>query len=229
MRHMTEADWANIQENEGGEFPRPAPGGYIAFITDYEDVERPPAPGKKDQYLRCYWDFYDSPFKGYNRETYKRLGFWENHATFIRSYKDSALPFFKAFKTCLESSNRGYRFNTDRLEELRLKYIGIVLGEEEYQANDGTIKKRLYVAQLRSVQAIQKGEFKVPELRKFKGAAAAPSAPAAPAPASAPQYAQPQYAQPQPQPQPQQAQPQPYNPAQLGFAELADDDGELPF
>jgi hypothetical protein len=186
---MTEADWANIQENEGGEFPRPAPGGYIAFITDYEDVERAPAPGKKDQYLRCYWDFYDGPFKGYNRETYKRLGFWEHHATFIRSYKDSALPFFKAFKTCLESSNRGYRFNTDRLEELRLKYIGIVLGEEEYQANDGTIKKRLYVAQLRSVQAIQKGEFKVPELKKFKGAAPAPAAPmqmGGPAPAPAP-------------------------------------------
>lgn len=212
MRQITEEQWAQIQENEGGEFPRPAPGGYIGFIFDYEDVEHAPTPDGKDQYLRIMWEFYDGPFKGYNRDTYKRLGFLPGFATFIRSYKDSALPFFKAFKTCLETSNRNYQFRTDRLDDMKLKYIGIVLGEEEYRANSGEIKKRLYVAQVRSVQAIQKGDYKVPELKKYKPKGNAP------APAPAPAYGAPQH-----------TQPQPYAPQQMDFAELTDDDGELPF
>ena len=210
MRQITEEQWAQITENEGGEFPRPKPGGYIGFIFDYEDVEH--STTGKDQYLRIMWEFYDGPFKGYNRDTYKRLGFLPGFATFIRSYKDSALPFFKAFKTCLETSNRNYQFRTDQLDAMKMKYIGIVLGEEEYRANDGEIKKRLYVAQVRSVQAIQKGDYKVPELKKYKPKGNAP------APAPAPAYGAPQH-----------TQPQPYAPQQMDFSELTDDDGELPF
>jgi hypothetical protein len=215
MRQITDAQWAQIQENEGGEFPKPTPGGYVGYIVRYEDVERPVKQNGGSQYLRIEWDFAEGEFKLYNRDTYDRAGFWPGFGSFIRSYKDSALPFFKAFKTCLEVSNNGYHFRTDQLDAMRGKKLGIVLGEEEYETNDGEIKKRLYVAQTRSVKAIRDGDFKVPELKKYKPKDNAP----------APAYGAPQYAQSQPYNAPQYAQPQPYN----DFAELNDDDGELPF
>lgn len=160
MRQISDAEWNDIQENEGGEFPRPKPGGYVAVIVDLEDIE-------EKEYLSINWDFEDGPFKGYNQDTFVRLGFWPS--ILIRSYKVKALPYFKAFKTCLEASNRGYHFRTDRLSDLEGKLFGVVLGEEEYRAKDGTVKTRLYVAQTRSVKAIRDGDFKVPELKKLAG------------------------------------------------------------
>ena len=59
------------------------------------------------------------------------------------------------------------------------KRIGVVLGEEEYRKEDGTVGTRLYVAAVRSVKAIQDGDFKVPALKKL----GSPNQPAAPAPA----------------------------------------------
>lgn len=215
MRQISDSQWGSIQERQDGEFPSPAPGGYIGYIVGYEDVERPTKPGGGSQYLRIEWDFAEGEFKLYNRDTYDRANFWPGFGSFIRSYKDSALPFFKAFKTCLEVSNNGYHFRTDQLDAMRGKKLGIVLGEEEYCSKDGELKTRLYVAQVRSVKAIRDGDFKVPALKKHKGA------PPAPAPAS--QYA-PQYAQ----PQPYAAQPQAYNAPPQQWAEL-EDDGELPF
>jgi hypothetical protein len=48
-----------------------------------------------------------------------------------------------------------------------------VLAEEEYTKNNGDVGKRLYVASVHSVDAIKKGEFKVPELKRLAGAAPA--------------------------------------------------------
>ena len=97
---------------------------------------------------------------GNNRDTYKRAGFWP--IVLIRSYKPKALPFFKAFKTAVEESNPGYRFDEAMLDGLRGKRFGVVLGEEEYQKNDGSTGTRLYVVAARSVQAIRDGDFTVP-------------------------------------------------------------------
>lgn len=153
---MRRVDWNNVQE--ATDFRTPAPGGYIAAITNVEDVE-------EKEYLKIEWDFVDGEFRGSNTDTFHRAGFWPY--PLIRSYKESALGFFKAFKTALEKSNRGYQFSEDRLMDMRRKYIGVVLAEEEYLAKDGTVKRRLYVASTRSVEAIQKGDYKVPDLKKL--------------------------------------------------------------
>jgi len=47
--------------------------------------------------------------------------------------------------------------------------MGVILGEEEYRKNNGEIGTRLYVNQVRSIQAIQDGTFNVPELKKLAG------------------------------------------------------------
>lgn len=188
---MKKQNWDAIEERQDGAgWDNPIPGGYIGVICHVEDND-------DKEYLLIEWDFADGDYAGFNEETYDRAGFWP---TLLRkSYKPKALPFFKGFKTALEQSNRGYRFDELNLDRMVGKYIGLVLGEEEYQKNNGTIGTRLYVAQTRNIQSIRNGDFKVPDLKVLKNKPAAGLAPA-PKTAAAP-----------------------------SFADLTDDDGELPF
>lgn len=151
-------NWDEIQEQQPGQFDNPAPGGYIARIVNVEDNE-------KREYLRIEWDFAEGEYKGNNVETFNRAGFWP--IALIRSYKPKALGFFKAFKTSVELSNRGYFFDCANPTGLAGKLMGVVLGEEEYVKGSGEVSKRPYVYQVRSVKAIQDGDFKVPELKKL--------------------------------------------------------------
>lgn len=151
---MRNVDWSAVKETGD----RPIPGAYIAKIVRVEDRE-------DKEYLRIEWDFAEGNYKGNNQETYDRAGFWP--VVLIRSYKPGALGFFKAFKTCVEESNPGYAFDTAHPEGLQGKRVGVVLGEEEYIGNDGKKKTRLYVAQTRSIDAIARGDFTVPEPKRL--------------------------------------------------------------
>lgn len=146
----------NVQE--AGDFNRLTPGGYICGITRVEDVP-------EREYLKIEYDIAEGEFKNYFRQLFEKFGFWGG--SFIRSYKDNALPFFKAFTTAVEKSNKGYEFDYDEHKLVR-KYIGLVLAEEEYISKYGEIKTRLYVASARSIDAIKQGDFKVPELKKLR-------------------------------------------------------------
>jgi hypothetical protein len=53
--------------------------------------------------------------------------------------------------------------------------MGVVLGEEEYMAKDGTVKTRLYVSEVRSGKAIRDNDFKIPDLKKLPASASATS------------------------------------------------------
>ena len=158
MRHID--DWDAIQE--ASEYENPVPGAYIAVIRGVEDVE-------EKEYLSIRWDFAEGAYKGSNQETFDRAGFWPT--VLIRSYKDTALRFFKSFKTSVEMSNKGYIFNDRNVQGLVGKYLGVVLGEEEYRKNNGDTGTRLYVAQVLSCTAIQDGDFKVPERKRLAGQA----------------------------------------------------------
>lgn len=153
-------NWDDIQEQQPGEFDRPGPGGYIARIVHVEDNE-------EKEYLRIEWDFEEGGYKGANAETFNRAGFWP--ITLIRSYKPKALGFFKAFKTSVEMSNRGYVFDCANPAGLAGKLMGVVLGEEEYAKSTGEIGTRPYVYQVRSIKAIQGGDFDVPKLKRLTG------------------------------------------------------------
>lgn len=152
---MRNVNWDGVSEAQ--EFKRPGPGGYIIKIVSVEDVE-------DREYLKIEYDIADGEFKNYYKDLYQKRGFWGG--SFIRSYKEKALPFFKAFKTSVEVTNKGFEFKNDP-QSLVGKFLGAVFGEEEYEANDGSVKKRLYFHQARSGQAIRNGEFEVPELKKL--------------------------------------------------------------
>jgi hypothetical protein len=151
-------DFENVTEQQGGEFEKLPVGGYICKITYVEDV-----PEK--EYIKIEFDIADGKYSGWFAETYQRANFWGGK--FIRSYKEKAAGFFKGFTTAVEQSNLGYKWAWDE-QTLVGKFIGIVLALEEYVGNDGTVKERLYVAQNRSVDAIKKGDYKVPELKALK-------------------------------------------------------------
>lgn len=164
---MKNINWDDVQE--ASENSRLTPGGYICGIVSAEDIS-------EKEYLRIEFDIAEGEQKNYFRQLRERLFLdtWPYDGSFIRSYKEKARPFFKAFLTSLELSNRGFKFNNDE-RTLTRKLFGAVLGEEEYLSNDGKLKTRLYVHQIRSVKAIRDGDFKIPELKKLASATAAPS------------------------------------------------------
>lgn len=165
-------NWDAIEEKQEGGFKNPPPGGYAVCIVSVKDDE-------DKECLKLDWDFTTQPWIGFNEETFKRVGFWPT--TLFRSYKESALGFFKGFKTAVEESNPGYVFDCNNPLGLQGKLIGVVLGEEVYISKKGERRTRLYVAQVRSVQAIKDGDYEVPELKDKTGGAAQNSTNNAPA------------------------------------------------
>lgn len=157
---MRKVNWNEIEES--GNYPRPVPGGYIARIALVQDDEA-------KEYLRINWDFVEGDLKGNNRDTATKFGFWP--LTLIRSYKEKALGYFKTFKNHLEASNPGYQFDEYNLAAMHGKYIGVVLGEEEYRSNkDGKVKVRLIVITTKTVQDIRDGNYTVPARKPLQDA-----------------------------------------------------------
>ena len=154
MKHI---DWNSVDEAKG--FEKLPAGGYICGITAVEDV-----PDK--EYLKFEFDIADGPHKNEFRALYDAKGFWG--ASFVKSYKEKARGFFKKMLTAFEQSNAGYKFNDDE-KTLKRKLIGLVVGYEEYTANDGNIKQRLIVTDWLPVSDIKAGRFTVPKLKTLYG------------------------------------------------------------
>ena len=72
---------------------------------------------------------------------------------------------FKGFITAIEKSNKNYKWNFDE-KSLVKKYIGLVIADEEYINQKGAKRVRNYVASVRSVEAIEKGDFTIPALKE---------------------------------------------------------------
>ena len=148
-----------------GEFARPTAGGYICKIMDVEDVPLNSKEPNKGDYIRIEYDIADGEFKGYYKEQFDRWGGnW--FASFIRSYKETAVGMFKHFTNCVEKSNAGYEWDFNE-KGLIGKVVGLVLGEEEYENKSGEIKTKLIVSQVKTVEEIKNGDFKVPAPKKL--------------------------------------------------------------
>ena len=147
-----------------GEFARPSAGGYICKIMDVTDVDHNPNTGK-GQYLRIEYDIASGDFAGYFKKQFDKWGGdWK--ANFVRSYKEENLGMLKHFTNCIEQSNAGYEWDWNE-KGLIGKVVGLVLGEEEYENKSGEIKTKLIVSQIKTVEEIKNGDFKVPAPKKL--------------------------------------------------------------
>lgn len=142
--------------NEAGELKSLVKGIYPLVITNIVNNE-------DREYLEVYYDVVKGDFKGYFAMAAKNIG--RDISKEIRSYKETALPFFKAFITAVEKSNNGYSWDWDE-RKLIGKYIIGVFGEEEY-VKDGEVKVSVKLREFRSVEAYKEGKIKVPELKKL--------------------------------------------------------------
>lgn len=136
-------------------FKKLIPGGYVCKIMKVENDE-------KQEYLKFEYDIAEGNFKDHYMNLYSAMGFWGGK--FVKSYANKALPYFKSFIEAVMSTNRGYVWNDDE-RTLVNKGIGLVLGEREYKANDGSVKIQLYVAEIIAVKDIRDGSFTIPELK----------------------------------------------------------------
>lgn len=74
-------------------------------------------------------------------------------------------PFFKGMLKSIEESNAGYKWNWQEAT-LANKMIGMIFREEEFEANDGSIKTTVRPAFPRSVERIRSG-VDVPEIKRL--------------------------------------------------------------
>ena len=79
---------------------------------------------------------------------------------------EKAAGFLKGLMTSLEASNDGFKWDWDEKKLANLK-CGAIFGEEEYEKMDGSVGTTTKVKFIRTVKAIQDGNFKVPELKKL--------------------------------------------------------------
>ena len=118
-------------------------------ITNVTDVE-----GKS--YLKVDFEIVSGPFKGWYQSMMESKGVW--YGTLNRSYKDSALGFFKAFVTAVEKSNPGYVWDWNE-KSLVGKYVVVNYREEEDVYND-EIRTRVRPFEFRSIPAWKSGDVK---------------------------------------------------------------------
>ena len=160
---MKNINWDNVEA--AGNYTKIPAGGYVCGIVNVEDM-----PEK--EYLKFDFDIAAGEYKNHFSERYSGKDFWG--ANFIKSYKEKALPFFKAMLEAFKESNSGFVVNSSDEQRMKRKFIGLVLGYEEYIGNDGKVKERMYVDQILPVSKIQSGEFTVPELKRLNGASDVP-------------------------------------------------------
>lgn len=154
--------WDEIQVN-GGSFKRIPDGVYIVAAKKVTNN-----PDKK--YLRLELDICKGEYKNWYQKLYdadkRDEKYWPRDGVLVRSYSEKALPFFKGFITAVTKSNKNFEWNWDE-QKLVNKVFGVVIGTEEYTKSNGGVGKRPYIASVHSIEAIEKGDYEIPELKKL--------------------------------------------------------------
>ena len=146
-------DWNSTESKGNEEYKRLVPGGYVARITKVDNN-----PDKC--YLYIEFDIAEGEYKGYGASCLERNGF--TPLRFYRSYTEKAAGMFKGFIECFNASNPNNPAWDGDENKLVGKYIGVVLGEEEYKKQDGSVGTRFNVARTVTPATIRAGSFKIP-------------------------------------------------------------------
>lgn len=91
---------------------------------------------------------------------------WSNGACRYLSLKDENLGMLKGFITCVENSNKGYKWNWDESTLIGKELCG-VFGLEEYVDNEGNKRTATKLTQFRSLDKL--AETKIPKVKLLNG------------------------------------------------------------
>lgn len=162
-------DWDSVKASGTGSGNYVVPiGGYICAIKDVKD----------DESKNCaVFDFdivkgeYDHFFTKKFAEDSKSRGdkaFWQGR--FYCNYDEENLSRWKGLITSFERSNPGkFTWNPEApdLSKMKNKLIGLIISQREKPGNNGAVFLNNYVVAYKSVESIEKGDFKMPELKKL--------------------------------------------------------------
>ena len=175
MPIIDEKAYAEAQVTNG-EFQKMGAGGYVVAVqavrTQGEDsYHRPVNYVDEKQYVKLIYDVIEGEHAGRFSDDYWTGEDKDYAHCFYLSWKN--LGALKGSMTAFDESNPGFdamaAFRADQWGLFVGKKFGIVVGEEEYIGNDGTLKTRLTLPRIKSVADIHAGKFKVPALKKLDG------------------------------------------------------------
>lgn len=146
-----------------GSFERLPAGGYVAKITEVKDETT-------SEYLSVIFDIAEGQYKGFYGDEWGKKHPYAHR--FFMSYKETAFGMFKGRLKAIDESN-GTDFVSAAvkgLDEQQLvgKLVGLVIGYEEYISDRGEVRQRAYVKEVRSVDKIRSGDFRVPEIKPLE-------------------------------------------------------------
>ena len=156
--------YKDAEASTGGDFVRLPAGGYVCRIIKVEDHGQELKP-----YIRVVYDINEGDYARFYADDWGKENEWSHDVRHY--YTPASFGMFKGFLKAVDESN-GTNFETaaeDGFDEHRLVglLVGYLIGEEEYEANDGTVKTRLRVRGARPIDVIREGRFKHPELKKL--------------------------------------------------------------
>lgn len=150
-----------------GEYERLNAGGYICKIISAKEEKS--KTGKRMLVLAL--DIIEGEKKDFFRNRFNENSNpdkkWPAGAIYRQMLEgEKAAGFLKGIMTSLETSNEGFKWDWDEKKLTNLK-CGAIFGEEEYEKMDGSIGTTTKVKFIRTVKAIEDGNFKIPELKKL--------------------------------------------------------------
>lgn len=152
-----------------GEFETLEAGGYICKIINAKEEKS--QSGKR--MLVIAFDIAEGEHKDFYKKRYENLVKsnkdpntvikWPNNGIYRQMLDgEYASRYLKGMMTALENSNSNFKWDWDEKKLVNLLFGG-VFGREEYEGQDGKIKKATKLRWIRSVEKIRNGEFTIPE------------------------------------------------------------------
>ena len=145
-------------------------GGYICKIINVkEQVSK-----NGNEMLVLAFDIAEGEFKDFYKEGYEKNTSedkkWRGNFYMMVPPEDAErdnwqLRRFKTNISKFEESNNGYHFDWEHPEKLKGLLIGMVFGEEEYVANDGSNRLATKPMKIELVETIKSGDFDIPETK----------------------------------------------------------------
>ncbi|MBQ9009541.1 MAG: hypothetical protein IJ088_09455 [Clostridia bacterium] len=157
-----------------GELERLPAGGYVCEIRKMEEKV---TPRTGTIMVTVSFDIVEGKYKDFFAKQYQRMKARETeggrparwHGTYnVFPYTREGLtnPGFKGLLCCIERSNRGFRIKWPlNLDEFQGKKVGLLFREEEYEAEDRSVRTVVRAFQARTVDCILDQEYSVPARR----------------------------------------------------------------